>query len=112
MLSIPYPGYQSQKIIKRKNKEGKKVSSFSFFLLPISFHLNFEALVPRVSIPVPAKVIVVVSGKNCKETGNHSFHLLLTHLHETRGTEEKVDELACFLLCFPNKQKFVSSAIP
>ena len=56
-------------------------------------------------VPVPAKVVVVVSGKNCKETGNHSFHLLLTHLHETRDTEEKIDELACFLICFPKKQK-------
>ena len=45
----PYPGYRRQKI-KRKNKEGKKkvdLSSFSLFLLPISFHLNLEALVPR-----------------------------------------------------------------
>ena len=49
-------------------------------------------------LPVPAKVVVVVSGKNCKETGKHSFHLLLTHLHETRDTEEKIDELACFFL--------------
>ena len=40
-------------------------------------------------IPLPAKVIVVVLGKNCKETGNYSFHLLLTHLHETMDTEEK-----------------------
>ena len=43
--------------------------------------------------------------KNCKETENHSFHLLLTHLRETRDTEERIDELACFLLCFPKKQK-------
>ena len=37
------------KVIKRK-KEGKKVSPFILlcFLLPISFHLNFEALVARV----------------------------------------------------------------
>ena len=56
-------------------------------------------------LPVPAKVVVVVSGKNCKEIGNHSFHLVLTHLHETRDTDEKIDELACFLLCFPKKQK-------
>ena len=40
-------------------------------------------------IPITAKVVVVVSGKSCKETGNHSFHLLPTHLHETRDTEEK-----------------------
>ena len=40
-------------------------------------------------VPVPAKVVVVVSGKNCKEAGNHSFHLLLTHLQETKDTEEK-----------------------
>ena len=43
--------------------------------------------------------------KNDLETGNHSFHLLLTHLRETRDTAEKIDELACFLLCFPKKQK-------
>ena len=29
-------------------KERKNFSSISLFLLPISFHLNFEALVPRV----------------------------------------------------------------
>ena len=46
-------------------------------------------------LPVPAKVVVVVSGKNCKEI----------QLSETRDTEEKIDELACFLLCFPKKQK-------
>ena len=45
---------------------------------------------------VPSKVVVVVSGKNCYETGNHSLHLLL---------RKKIDELACFLLCLPNKQK-------
>ena len=56
-------------------------------------------------IHVLAKVVVVVSGKNCKETGKHSFHFLRTHLHETRDTEEKIDELACFLLHFPQKQK-------
>ena len=39
------------------------------------------------------------------ETENHSFHLLLAHLHEKRDTEERIDELACFLLCFPKKQK-------
>ena len=63
--------------------------------------LRSQGMLP---IPVPAKFVVVVSGKNCKETGNHSFHLLLTHLHETRDTET-IDELACFLLCFPKKQK-------
>ena len=47
-------------------------------------------------IPVPTKVVVVVSRKNCKETGNHSFHLLL---------RKKIDELACFLLCLQKKQK-------
>ena len=40
-------------------------------------------------LPVPAKVVVVVSEKNYKEIGNHSFNLLLTHLHETRDTEEE-----------------------
>ena len=40
-------------------------------------------------LSIPANVVVVVSGKNCKETGNYFFHLLLTHLHETRGTDEK-----------------------
>ena len=40
-------------------------------------------------LPIPANVVVVVSGKNFKETGNYSFHLLLTHLHETSDTEEK-----------------------
>ena len=68
----------------------------------IKLLLGSQGMLP---IPVPAKVVVVVSGKNCKETGNHSFHLLLTHLHETRDTEGKNDELACFLLCFPKKQK-------
>ena len=48
--------------------------------------LGSQGMLP---ISVPAKVVVVVSGKNCKETGKHSFHLLLTHLHETRDTEEK-----------------------
>ena len=34
---------------KKIKKDRKKVlSSFSPFILPISFHLNFEALVPRV----------------------------------------------------------------
>ena len=47
-------------------------------------------------IPVPAKVIVVVSGKKFKVTGNHYFHRLL---------RKKIDELACFLLCFPKRQK-------
>ena len=45
--------------------------------------LGSQGMLP---ISVPAKVIVVMSGKNCKETGKHSFHLLLTHLHETRDT--------------------------
>ena len=40
-------------------------------------------------LSIPANVVVVVSGKNCKETGNYFFHLLLTHLRETRGTDEK-----------------------
>ena len=70
--------------------------------LTVKLLLGSQGMLP---IPVPAKVVVVVSGKNCKETGNHSFHLLLTHFHETRDTEEKIDELACFLFCFPNKQK-------
>ena len=48
--------------------------------------LGSQGMLP---IPVPAKVVVVVSGKNCKETENHSFHLLLTHLHETRDIEGK-----------------------
>ena len=30
-------------------------SSFSLFLLPTSFHLNFEALVPRVTMPGESK---------------------------------------------------------
>ena len=47
-------------------------------------------------IPVPAKVVVVVSGKNCNEPGNHSFHVLF---------RKKIDELACFLLCLSKKQK-------
>ena len=68
---------------------------------------------PRKPIPVPAKVVVVVSGKNCKETGNQcSFHLLLTHLHETGDTGEKIDELACFLLCFPKKKKICELRYP
>ena len=33
---------------KKKIRKERKFSSFSLFLLPISFHLNFEALVPRV----------------------------------------------------------------
>ena len=39
-LVSPYPGYQSQKMIKRKNKEGKKV----FFLLsfPLTNFLSFK----------------------------------------------------------------------
>ena len=48
--------------------------------------LGSQGMLP---IPVPAKVVVVVSEKDCKETGNHSVHLLLTHLHETRDTEER-----------------------
>ena len=44
-------------------------------------------------IPVPTKVVVVVSGKNCKETGSHSFHLLL---------RKKIDELLFFTL--PSKE--------
>ena len=42
------------------------------------------------------KIVVVVSEKSCKETGNHSFHLLV---------RKNIDELACFLLCLPKKQK-------
>ena len=34
------------------------LSSFSLFLLPISFHLNFEALVPRVVV-VPLRVVKI-----------------------------------------------------
>ena len=73
------------------------------------------------AIPVPAKVVVVVSGKNCKEIGNHSFHLLLTHFYTKQGIQRKnIDEIACFLLYFPKKQKirefrnrkFANSAIP
>ena len=71
--------------------------------LMVKLLLGSQRMLP---IPVPAKVVVVVSGRNCKETGNHSFHLLLTHLHETRDTEEKMMSLlVCFLLCFPKKQK-------
>ena len=70
--------------------------------LMVKLLLGSQGMLP---IHVPAKVVVVVSGKNCKETGNHSFHFLLTHLHETRATEEKVDERACFLLRFPKEQK-------
>ena len=33
---------------KKKVRNERKLSSFSLFLLPVSFHLNFEALVPRV----------------------------------------------------------------
>ena len=62
-------------------------------------------------IPVPAKVVVVVSGKNCKETGNHSFHLLLTHLHETRDTEEKMMSLLVSYFAFQRNRKFASCAI-
>ena len=69
--------------------------------LMVKLLLGSQGMLP---IPAPAKVVVVVSGKNCKEIGNHSFHLVLTHLHETRDTDEKIDELACFLLCFPKKQ--------
>ena len=61
--------------------------------LMVKLLLGSQGMLP---IPVPAKVVVVVSGKNCKETRNHSFLLLL---------RRKIDELACFLLCFPKKQK-------
>ena len=54
--------------------------------LMIKLLLGSQGMLP---IPVPVKVVVVVSGNNFKETGNHSFHLLLTHLHATRDTEEK-----------------------
>ena len=70
--------------------------------LMVKLSLGSQGMLP---IPVPAKVVVAVSGKHCKETGNLSFHLLLTHLHKTRDTGEKTDELACFLLCFPKEQK-------
>ena len=56
------------------------------FPLMVKLLLGSQGMLP---LPVPAKVVVVVSGKKCKEKGNHSFHLLLTHLHETRDTEEK-----------------------
>ena len=49
------PWVPEPKIIKRKQRRKESflpsllfLSSFSPFLLPISFHLNFEALVPRV----------------------------------------------------------------
>ena len=58
---------------------------FSLSLM-VKLLLGSQGMLP---LPVPAKVVVVVSGKNCKEIGNHSFHLLLTRLHETRDTEEK-----------------------
>ena len=64
--------------------------------------LGSQGMLP---IPVPAKVVVVVPEKNCKETGNHSFHLPLTHFYTKQGIQRKNDELACFLLCFPKKQK-------
>ena len=81
-----------------------------YVILPRSLSLSYGKTIirkPRNVLPihVPAKVVVVVSGKNCKETGNHSFHFLLTHLHETRATEEIIDERACFLLRFPKEQK-------
>ena len=54
--------------------------------LMVKLLLGSQGMLP---LPVPAKVVVVVSGKNYKEIGNHSFNLLLTHLHETRDTEEE-----------------------
>ena len=69
--------------------------------------LGSQGMLP---IPVRAKVVVPVSGKYCKKTGNHSFHLLLTHLHKTRDTEEKIDELAWYF-AFQRNRKFASSAI-
>ena len=49
----PYSGYQSQnKVKERVKKDGKSfllLSSFplSLYSFPISFHFNFEALVPK-----------------------------------------------------------------
>ena len=42
---VPEPKNNKEKKIR---KERKFLSSFSLFLLPISFYVNFEALVPRV----------------------------------------------------------------
>ena len=42
---VPEPKNDKKKKIR---KETSNVSSFSLFLLPISFHLKIEALVPRV----------------------------------------------------------------
>ena len=38
-------------------------------------------------IPAPVKVIVDVSGKKEKETGNHSFHLFKHTFYMKKGTQ-------------------------
>ena len=84
--------------------------SFSrFFLFPIflieEIDLGQEYMIQRVGLKSFRKKDL--------ETGNHSFHLLLTHLHETRGIQRKrIDQLACFLLCFPKKQKVLELRYP
>ena len=60
--------------------------------------LGSQGMLP---IPVPAKVVVVVSEKDCKETGNHSLHIYTKQEIQRKD----IDDLACFLLCFPEKQK-------
>ena len=80
-----------------------------YVILPRTLSLSYGKTIIRkprnVAYARTCKSCCCCVRKNCKETGNHSFHLLLTHLRETRDTEEKIDELACFLLCFPKKQK-------
>ena len=78
------------------------------FILPRALSLSYCKTIirkPILPMPVPAKFVVVVSEKNCKETGNHPFNLLFTHLHETGDTEEKIDDFA-----FQGNRKFASSA--
>ena len=49
----PYPGCQSQKNDKKKKiKEERKFLPSRFPSSQFSFHLNFEALVPRVVYPL------------------------------------------------------------
>ena len=61
-----------------------------YVILPRTLSLMVKLLLgSQGMMSIPANVVVVVSGKNCKETGNYFFHLLLTHLHKTRGTDEK-----------------------
>ena len=84
---------------KKQRHEMALIPSFSVFRYVMLYHVVLLSILllmvklllqylignqGMLPIPTPVRVNAVVSGNKEKETGNHSFHLLLTHLREKR----------------------------